>query len=116
MLRNEKIVGYALLFLGITLLLFSIFEMFNVYYGNATAPKLFELQDISLSMGQSSTGVSLIQGTQLSQIADLLCWFLLMGFVLFGGGKIASLGVNMIKDIQVQIKDSLKVTEETKEN
>ncbi len=110
--KNEKLVGYALLVLGIVLLLFSMFEMINVYSGNAPAPKLFELQDVSLSTGQNGAGVSLIQGAQMSQLADLLCWFLLMGFVLFGGGKIASIGVNMIKDIQVQIRDSVTVPRE----
>jgi hypothetical protein len=36
-----------------------------------------------------------------------------MGFVLFAGGKIASLGVNMIKDIKVEIKEALTVPAET---
>ena len=114
MLKSEKIIGYALLILGIILLLFSIYEMINVYYGNAPPPKLFELQDISLPLGQNGTGVSLIQGAQLSQIANLFFWFILMGFVLFAGGKIASLGVTMVKDIQVQIKEPMSVPQEAK--
>ena len=114
MLKSEKIIGYALLILGIILLLFSIFEMINVYVGNAPPPKLFELQDISLSLGQNGTGVSLIQGAQVSQIANLFFWFILMGFVLFAGGKIASLGVTMVKDIQVQIKEPMSVPQEAK--
>jgi hypothetical protein len=114
MLKNEKIIGYALLILGMILLIFSIYEMINVYYGNASAPKLFELQDISLPLGQNGTDVSLIQGAQISQLANLFFWFILMGFILFAGGKIASLGVNMIKDIQVQIKESMSVPPESK--
>ena len=113
-LKNEKVIGYALLLLGIILLLFSIFEMVNVYFGNSPPPKLFELQDISLPVGQNASGVSLIQGTQVSQLANLFFWFILMGFLLFAGGKIASLGVTMIKDIQIQIKESMSVPQETK--
>jgi hypothetical protein len=110
--KNEKVFGYALLVLGIILLLFSICEMINVYYGNSPPPKLFNLQDISLPVGQSGTGVSLIQGSQVSQIANLFFWFILMGFILFAGGKIASLGATMIKDIQVEIKESTSVPQE----
>jgi hypothetical protein len=111
-LKNEKVFGYALLILGIILLLFSICEMINVYYGNSPPPKLFDLQDVSLPVGQSGTGVSLIQGSQISQIANLFFWFILMVFILFAGGKIASLGATMIKDIQVEIKESTSVPKE----
>ncbi len=107
MAKSEKIIGYILLTLGVILLLFSIFEMINVYTGNASPPNLFNLSDISLPTGQGGTNVSVIQGAQLSQLPNLFFWFILMGFVLFAGGKIASLGVSMIKDIKVEIKESM---------
>ena len=106
MAKSEKIIGYALLTLGVILLLFSIFEMVTVYTGNASPPKLFELSDISLPLDQG-TNISLIQGAQLSQLPNLFFWFILMGFVLLAGGKIASLGVSMIKEIKVEIKESM---------
>lgn len=100
--------------LGLILLLFSIFEMMNVYFGNAPPPKLFEFQDITLSSGQNGIGASIVSGAQLSQVANLFFWFVLMGFILFAGGKIASLGVNMIKDIQVQVRERVSVPQEEK--
>jgi len=78
--KNEKIIGYALLILGVILLLFSIVEMITVYYGYAPPPKLFNLKDISLP-GDNGSNISLIQGTQASQLPNLFFWFLLMGFV-----------------------------------
>ena len=113
MVKSEKIIGYALLTLGVILLLFSIFEMINVYTGNASPPNLFNLSDISLPTGQDGTNVTLIQGAQLSQLPNLFFWFILMGFVMFAGGKIASLGVSMIKDIKVEVKDPLLAPAET---
>ena len=104
--KNEKIVGYALLILGVILLLFSIVEMITVYYGYAPPPKLFNLQDISLP-GDNGSNISLIQGAQASQLPNLFFWFLLMGFVLLAGGKIASLGISMIKDIKVEISEPM---------
>ena len=113
MVKSEKIIGYALLTLGVILLLFSIFEMVNVYYGNAPPPKLFNLQDLSLPLGQNGTSISLMQGAQLSQLPNLFFWFILMGFVLLAGGKIASLGVSMVKDIKVEIREPMSPPNET---
>jgi hypothetical protein len=109
--KNEKIIGYILLTLGIILLLFSIVEMVTVYYGYAPPPKLFNLQDISLP-GDNGSNVSLIQGTQVSQLPNLFFWFILMGFVLLAGGKIASLGVSMIKDIKVEVREPMSAPTE----
>ena len=114
MAKIEKIIGYILLTLGIVLLLFSIFEMITVYTGNASPPNLFNLSDISIPLGQNGTNVSLIQGAQLSQLPNLFFWFILMGFVLLAGGKIASLGVSMIKEIKVEVKESTTTPTETK--
>ncbi|MCL4429306.1 MAG: hypothetical protein M1167_01005 [Chloroflexi bacterium] len=113
MAKSEKIIGYALLTLGLILLLFSIFEMVNVYTGGAAPPKLFNFSDISLPTGQDGSSVSLIQGAQVSQLPNLFFWFVLMGFVLLAGGKIASLGVSMIKDIKVEIKEPMSAPAET---
>jgi hypothetical protein len=104
--KIEKIVGYALLTLGIVLIVFSTYEMFTVYYGNTAPPKLFDLQDVSLPLSLDGSTVSVISGAQVSQLPNLIFWFLLMGFMLLAGGKIASLGVNMIKDIHVEIHDT----------
>lgn len=106
MVKTEKIIGYALLTLGVILLLFSIVEMVNVYTGNASPPNLLSLSDISIPLGQDGSNVSLIHGAQVSQVANLFFWFILMGFLMFAGGKIASLGVNMLKDIKVEIRES----------
>ena len=113
MIKTEKIIGYTLLILGVILLLFSIVEMVNVYTGNASPPNLLSLSDISIPLGQNGTNVSLIHGAQVSQVANLFFWFILMGFLLFAGGKIASLGVNMIKDIKVEIRESTNAPSNT---
>lgn len=110
--KTEKIIGYILLTLGIILLLFSIVEMFSVYGGTSSPPKLVNLSDISLP-GQDGTNTTLIQGSQLSQLPNLFFWFVLMFFVLFAGGKIASLGVSMLKDIKVEVKQPLLTPNET---
>jgi hypothetical protein len=113
MIKIDKIIGYTLLILGVILLLFSIYEMVNVYTGNVSPPNLFNFSDVSLS-GQNGANATAIQGTQLSQLPNLFFWFILMGFVMFAGGKIASLGVSMLKDIKVEVQNSLQTPRETK--
>lgn len=107
MVKTDKIIGYALLILGVILLLFSIYEMVNVYYGYSAPPKLITMGDISLPLGDNGQQVSLIQGAQVSQLPNLFFWFILMGFVLLAGGKIASLGVSMIKEVKVEIREPM---------
>jgi hypothetical protein len=113
MFKTEKIIGYSLLILGVILLLFSLLEMVTVYYGYAPPPKLINVGDISLSLGDNGASTSLIPGAQASQLPNLFFWFILMGFVLLAGGKIASLGVSMIKDIKVEIKEPLSAPTNT---
>jgi len=113
MAKNEKIFGYILLTIGVIFLVFSIVEMLMVYSGNSPPPNLIILQDISMP-GDNGTSITLIQGNQINQIANLFFWFLLMLFVLFAGGKIASLGVNMVKDIKVEVKEPLFPPKEAK--
>ena len=113
MFKIDKIIGYTLLILGVILLLFSIYAMVNVYTGNASPPNLFNFSDVSLPTGQNETNATTIQGTQLSQLPNLFFWFILMGFVMFAGGKIASLGVSMLKDIKVEVQNSLQAPRET---
>ena len=113
MAKNEKTFGYILLTVGVVFLIFSIVEMLMVYSGNSPPPNLISLGDVTMP-ADNGASVTLIQGNQLSQLPNLFFWFLLMFFVLFAGGKIASLGVNMIKDIKVEVKEPLFPPKEPK--
>jgi hypothetical protein len=106
MARNEKTIGYVLLGIGVMFLIFSIVEMLMVYSGIAPPPNLITLSDITTTATDGSN-VTLIGGAQLSQLPNLFFWFVLMFFVLFAGGKIASLGVNMVKDIKVEVREPI---------
>ena len=113
MIKNEKILGYVLLGLGIALMLFSIVEMLTVYFGNNLPPNLVSTSDISLPGGQNGANVTFLSGVELSQILNLSFWYLLMFFIMAAGGKIASLGVSMVKDIKVEVKEPLLTPKET---
>ena len=105
-LKNGRIVGYVLLTIGVIVIFFAIFEMIFVFTGSNAAPKLFNFSDIS------TNGTVLVSGQNMNKASDMLAWFILMAFIMWGGGKVASLGVNMLREIKVEIKGALKTVEE----
>ena len=112
MVKNDKIIGYILLALGVILLIFSLYEMIDVYTGHSPAPQLIKLSDIALPIQDAN--VTLIEGAQLSQISNLLFWFILNGFILLAGGKIAQVGVNMVKEVKVEVNETFTKPFESK--
>jgi hypothetical protein len=99
-----------LLALGVVLIVFAIVQMFAVYSGCSSPPNLITLSDLSLSTDQVGASVTLLKGDQLSQLPNLFFWFVLMSFLMFAGGKIASLGVTMIKDVKVEIREPMSAS------
>jgi len=105
-LKDEKTVGYVLLAGGVIMIFLSIFEMIFVFTGGSPPPKLFNFSDISLN------SMLLISGQELDKAAGMAAWYVLMAFVMWGGGRIASLGVNLLREIRVEIKGASKTVEE----
>jgi peptidoglycan biosynthesis protein MviN/MurJ (putative lipid II flippase) len=110
-LKDEKIVGYILLTIGIILIFFSIYQMMNVFTGASPPPSLFNFSDIHFP-GPEGSSILMVSGKELNKLAAMAFWYMLMFFIMWAGGKIASLGVNLIKEIRVEMKEPLKKTEE----
>ena len=104
--KNGRIVGYVLLAVGVAVIFFAVFEMILVFTGSNGPPKLFNFQDISVN------GTLVVSGQNINKASGLLVWFVLMAFVMWGGGKVASLGVNLLREIKVEIKGALRTVEE----
>jgi hypothetical protein len=49
-IKNEKLVGYVLLAIGLILIFFSIFSMYSVFTGSSPAPSLIKVNDIKISI------------------------------------------------------------------
>lgn len=105
--KDEKVVGYILLAVGVAMIFLSVYLMFNVFTGASAAPSLFNFSDISFSIPQpegTSETVQIISGQDMNRMVAMGFWYLLMFFVLYAGGKIASLGVNLIREIRAEVK------------
>jgi len=103
-MKNEKVVGYALLIVGVAMILVSVYLMFSVFTGASSPPVLLHLSDISFPIPGEGETMSVISGQESSKIFALGFWYILMFFIMWAGGKIASLGVSLIKEIKVEVK------------
>ena len=103
-IENEKIIGYVLLAVGVVMIFVSVYFMFSVFTGASSPPILLHFSDISLAPPGEIEATSAISGQELSKMIAMSFWYLLMFFIMWAGGKVASLGVNLIKEIRVEVK------------
>jgi hypothetical protein len=98
--QNEKKYGYALLSIGLIMIFLSVCLMINVFIGGRSPPILVHFSNISIpiSSPEQKTTISLISGQTIDQLAAIGFWYILMFFIMFAGGKIASLGISLIKE------------------
>jgi len=97
-IESEKVVGYALLAVGVGMIFVSVYLMFSVFTGASIPPLLFDFSDISV------LGAEVMSGESMNLMVAMGFWYILMFFVMWSGGKLASLGVSLIKEIRVETK------------
>jgi hypothetical protein len=103
-IRNEKNLGYALLAIGLIVIFISVYFMINVFTGGRSPPVLVHFSDIAFPVGppEEEIIVSLISGQTIDQLTAISFWYILMFFLVSAGGRIASLGVSLIKEPKVK--------------
>jgi hypothetical protein len=113
---SEKVTGYTLLFLGILVMGFSVFSIYMVFTAKTMPIDLFDLPGISLDLGKMA-GSELPPGTQTQSLKtelveadvinaplNLMAHILFMGFILNAGYKLATLGVQFVRPINVKMR------------
>lgn len=91
-LTSVKGKGYAILIAGLLFILYSVYSMYDVYTGVQPPP--------------SATGeIKLLSGTDLSLMANLGLWYVLMTIVASVGERIGGFGVKLIRDLKVEVKN-----------
>ena len=101
-IKSEKVVGYVLLSMGVGMIFLSVYLMFNVFTGVSSPPILVNFYDISIPLPVENGNVPIVSGQELSKMAGMVFWYMLMFFVMWSGGKIASIGVKLIKETIVK--------------
>lgn len=102
---TEKILGYALLGVGIFLIIIAAVSVFMVFTKQAVPVQLFQLQGISLNLGPQLPSTEIIPAAMVNDSSNLFAHIVLMGFIAGVGQKLASLGVQLVRPIVVKLNE-----------
>ncbi len=103
----NKVLGYILLAVGLLLILIPLYQTYAIFTGKAMPPQVFKSQKIEVP-AQSNNPFDVGQQVQQALVKvlpidlihntlNLVSWMILMWILMFGGSKIASLGIALIK-------------------
>ncbi len=120
---NERIIGYILLVLGILIMFVAITQTYLVFTKKIAPPTLFQTSQSQMKQQlpvqgfegtpvpvtiDPATLLSLTGGEgNMNLMLNLSAYSFLMFLVLSFGSKIASLGVNMLRPINVKLNSNL---------
>lgn len=118
---TDKIIGYILLVLGLLIIVYTAFDVYQVFTKQKDPVKLFAFPGISIDAGQfmpqdlppelqaqlgsqKPQKMEMISGDVLSEPLNYSATLFLMGFIGSIGYKLASLGIQLIRPIVVKLK------------
>lgn len=111
---TEKVTGYLLLGLGLVIILISALNIYLIFTGKTHPVQIFNFSGISLdlssTLGLPSTGLKtapseLVSPALLNDTTNLFAHLFLVGFFVNVGGKIASLGIELLRPVVVKLKE-----------
>lgn len=106
-LRYQLVIGYVLLLAGVLLIIFPLWQTYNIFTGKATPAPVFQ-KPIALQVNQQVSALD-IQGQIQNALIKIMpidfidnslnlgTRLLLMWILIYGAGKIAEIGVKLIK-------------------
>ena len=100
---DEKYTGYVLLAIGIVVIVVSIYELIVLLEGNYYSPIPFGLTDLQMTTGNQTTSVA--SGQLLGLGFGISFWLMIFGY---GGRKLLSLGLDMLKGRAINIRRTVK--------
>ena len=110
---SEKITGYILLFLGLLVIGYSSISIYQVFTKKAQPIQLFTGSGISLDLsgymppGTPKSKTDLVPANTLNEISNLSAHYLLMSFLLGVGFKVSTLGIQLLRPIEVKLQSKV---------
>ncbi|MBP5403947.1 MAG: hypothetical protein J6Y17_02530 [Elusimicrobiaceae bacterium] len=110
----HKILGYLLICIGLFIILFALHAMYQVFINGGSVANIINFADLTF---QTQVGPLQFPMQQTSLIANLGLFALFMGFLVAVGGKVASIGCQILKierlrETLLQLKPE-NITEQT---
>lgn len=120
---TEKIVGYTLLAIGLIVLGFAGLNMIDLVTGRVRPIEFFQFQPVNVDLegmlrgslppevaalvaGKPTTPTELLSADLLNQPANFVVHLSIMGILAGIGQKVASLGIMLVRPINVNLKQS----------
>lgn len=111
----EKFLGYFLLIFGILTIIFSVYNIYEVFTSKKDPVNIFNFEGISIDLNRlvaTQTGVpstrmdetELISADIFNKPLNLVAHLFLMGFISNAGLKIAVIGTNLVRPINVKLQ------------
>ncbi len=111
-IKDYKATGYALLIAGLVLIIWAVYSMYSVYTGATQPPSVIQMNSVAISLPTGGNippiQTELISGKDSSKLVNMGIWFALMTFIASAGGRIGGLGVNLIREIKVTVKERVE--------
>ncbi|SRR3990167_7239894 len=106
---SEKIIGYVLLVVGVLTILFSGINVYLVFKKQIQPIQFFSGDELQLPQSNNSDmpQLQIISPSMIADSSNLLLHFMLMGFFVSIGFRIGSLGVMLLRPIEVRVKEKI---------
>ena len=105
----KKVLGLILLFLGIVIILYSLYSSYNIFTAKTAPPEIFKITE-QTSSPKETQGLEaqfqemineqlrgIIPVDSIPTLLNLIVWSILAGILIFGGAQISGLGIKLIK-------------------
>jgi len=106
-----KITGFSLLFLGLAIILWSLYSSYNIFTGATKVPQVFNFSQQTSPSTENQTSnpqdqLGKMIGEQIKGILpqdvlptflNLIAWSMFVGLSMLAGSQIANLGIKLIK-------------------
>ncbi len=107
----NKILGYFLLISGLLLIVFILYQSYDIFMGKILPPLVFKIQvtkkiqnGIAQNVQQQVNEVikqqvaGILPMEDINKFLNLVCWSIFSGIFIVGGGQMAGLGIKLIKN------------------
>jgi len=112
---TEKVLGYFLIVLGILTIIFSVYNIYQIFASNKQPVNIFNFEGITIDLNNlvaKQTGATSIPRNETELISadifnkplNLIAHLFLMGFISNSGLKIAIIGTNLVRPINVKLQ------------
>ena len=112
--NSNKIFGYSLLIVGLLVIIFCAFKVYKVFTGAELPFNLFTLSSVSVDLGKvvgqpTNAGLTqeLFSAELINKPLNYGFYLMLFGFIASTGFKIATLGVQLARTLNVSVKEKV---------